>query len=86
MKRTHWCALLACALAVPSLGQQKTYNWVTGNDEAVRLDPGYYHGGPTFQASAKVPAVRVDVEAERPVRWRWYPFKIGAMQRSIRNH
>jgi hypothetical protein len=68
MKRTHWCALLACALAVPSLGQQKTYNWVTGNDEAVRLDPGYYHGGPTFQASAKVPAVRVDVEAERPVR------------------
>lgn len=69
MKTVHVCALLlTCALALPSLGQQKTYNWVTSNDETVSLDPGYYHGGPTFQPTAKAPDVRVDVEAEQPVR------------------
>ena len=47
-------------------GQQKTYNWVTGSDETVSLDPGYYHGGPTFQPSPKNLAVHVDVDAQRP--------------------
>lgn len=69
MRRTHLCALfLTCAVALPSFGQQKTFNWVAGNDETVSLDPGYYHGGPTFQPSAKASQVRVDVDAEQPVR------------------
>lgn len=69
MRTTHLCALLlACAVAAPLFGQQKTYNWVTGSDETVSLDPGYYHGGPTFQPSAKASAVHVDVDAERPIR------------------
>ncbi len=70
MRRTHVCALwLTCAMTVPSFGQQpqKTYNWVAGNDEIVSLDPGYYHGGPTFQPSAKVPDVHVDVDAQQAV-------------------
>ena len=68
MKTSNLCALLfACALAVPLFGQQKTYNWVASHDETVSLDPGYYHGGPTFQASAKVPDVHVEVYAQQPV-------------------
>jgi hypothetical protein len=42
MQTTHLCTLfLTCALVVPSFGQQKTYNWVAGNDETVSLDPGW---------------------------------------------
>ena len=68
MKSKYLCApLITWFLALPSFGQQKTYNWVPGNDETVRLDPGYYHGGPTFQASSKVKDVHVDVDAEQPV-------------------
>ena len=69
MKRTHWCAVfLACLLAAPSFGQQKIFNWVPGGDETVSLDAGYYHGGPTFESSAKATDVRVDVDAQQPVR------------------
>jgi hypothetical protein len=69
MKTIHLCALLlACAVAAPLFGQQKTYNWVTGSDETVSLDPGYYHAGPTVQPSPKNLAVHIDVDARRPVR------------------
>ena len=72
MNRTYVYALfLTCALAVPTFAQQnpqKTYSWVASNDETVSLDPGYYHGGPTFQPTAQAPDVHVDVDAERPVR------------------
>jgi len=69
MRRTHLCALLlTCAVAVPSFGQQKTFNWVRGNDETVSLDPGYYHGGPTFQPTPKAADIHIDVDAEQPVR------------------
>jgi hypothetical protein len=68
MRRTHLCALfLTCAVALPSFGQQKTFNWIPGGDETVSLDPGYYHGGPTVQPNAKTSDVRVDVDAQRPV-------------------
>lgn len=68
MKSGHFCALmLTCALASSSFGQRKTFNWVAGNDETVSLDPGYYHGGPTLQSSAKAPEVHVDVDAQQPV-------------------
>ena len=68
MKMEHWCALLlACNLAIPLWGQQKTYNWVPSDDETVRLDPGYYHGGPTFQPSPRMRDVHVDVDAQQPV-------------------
>lgn len=69
MSRTHlWALLLTCAATLPSFGQQKTFNWIPGNDETVSLDPGYYHGGPTFQPSAKAPDIHIDVDAEQPVR------------------
>jgi hypothetical protein len=57
-------------LALPSFGQQnqqKTFNWVPGNDETVSLDPGYYHSGSTYQPSAQTKDVHVDIEAAQPV-------------------
>lgn len=68
MNKGLLCVLLVCCLfAVPSFGQQKTYNWVAGDDETVSLDPGYYHSGPTFQPNLKMAEVHVDVDAEQPV-------------------
>jgi len=59
--------LLAFALAVPSFGQQKTYDWVQGNDETVRLDPGYYHTSPPYQPASGARSMHVDVDAQQPV-------------------
>src|SRR5260370_36832337 len=59
--------LFICALAPPSFGQQKTYNWVAGNDETVRLDPGYYHSGPTYQPGPGTRTIHVDIDAQQPV-------------------
>ncbi len=59
--------LFICALATPSFGQQKTYNWVAGNDETVRLDPGYYHSGPTYQPGSGTRVIHVDIDAQQPV-------------------
>jgi hypothetical protein len=68
MKTAHLCALVfACVLAVPSFGQQKTFNWVPGSDETVSLDPGFYHAGPSLQPSAKARDVHVDIDAQQPV-------------------
>lgn len=68
MKTTSLCwLLLACLPASPSLAQQKVYNWVTGNDETVSLDPGYYHAGPTFQQGPRTSSVHVDIQAQQPV-------------------
>jgi len=59
--------LLASALAVPSFGQQKAYNWVQGNDETVRLDPGYYHTSQPYQPAPGARSLHVDVDAQQPV-------------------
>jgi hypothetical protein len=59
--------LLIFALAVPSFGQQKTYNWVQGNDETVRLDPGFYHTSPPYQPGSGARSMHVDVDAHQPV-------------------
>ena len=61
---------LACALPVVSFGQQdsqKRYAMVAGNDETVRLDPGYYHTGPAYQPGWEGKKVQVDVDADKPV-------------------
>src|SRR5260370_22811072 len=59
--------LFICALATPSFGQKKTYNWRAGNDEPVRLDPGYYPPGPTYQPGSGTRAIHVDIDAQQPV-------------------
>jgi hypothetical protein len=67
--RTLW---LICALAMPLFiqqmsSQQKAYNWVPGNDETVRLDPGYYHTGPTYPPGSGARMIHVDISGQQPV-------------------
>ena len=61
--------LLTSALASSSLGQQKTYNWVQGNDETVRLDPGFYHTSPPYQPGPGARSMHVDIDAHQPGPW-----------------
>jgi hypothetical protein len=71
MKALNLFSLFAvCALVTASFGQQnpqKAYNWVPGTDEVVRLDPGYYHDGPTYQPGWAGKKIQVEVDAEQPV-------------------
>jgi hypothetical protein len=67
MKAASMYTLLLAFLAVPSFGQQKTYDWVQGNDETVRLDPGYYHTSPPYQPASGARSMHVDVDAQQPV-------------------
>lgn len=64
-------ALLAsCGVAAVSFAQQntqKTFEWQLSNDEIVRLDPGYYHTGPTYQPGWEGKKIQIEVEAEKPV-------------------
>jgi hypothetical protein len=59
--------LFTCVLAVPAFGQQKTYDWIPGNDQTVRLDPGYYYADQVYKPAPGTRSVHVDIEAQRPV-------------------
>lgn len=61
--------LLACAFSGPSFGQQpeRVFNWLTGNQEDVRLDPANYHAGQTYHASGDGGNMQVDIKSELPV-------------------
>ena len=58
---------LICTLTISAFSQQKTYNWIAGNDETVRLDPGYYHTGPTYSPGPGARTVHVDINGQQPV-------------------
>ncbi len=45
MRNTFIKALLLCAVATPSFGQDRVFNWVPANDETVQMDPADYHTG-----------------------------------------
>jgi hypothetical protein len=61
----------ALALVLVSLGsgfaQDKVFNWVPANSEAVRLDPGYYHAGRVYRPGAGGGNINVDIESQKPV-------------------
>jgi hypothetical protein len=59
--------MLACALVGSSAGQDKVFNWVPANTEAVRLDPGEYHAGDVYRPGANGGNMHVDIESEKPV-------------------
>jgi hypothetical protein len=67
MKAASISLLLAGALTLPSSGQQKIYDWIQGNDETVRLDPGFYHASPPYQPSHGARSMHVDIDAQQPV-------------------
>jgi hypothetical protein len=59
--------LLVSALAAPSFGQQKVFNWLPANDETVRLDPANYHTGRTYHPGPNGGNIHVDIKAQQPI-------------------
>jgi len=59
--------VLASALAAPSFGQQRVFNWTPGNEESVRLDPANYHAGQTYHPGSNGGNIHVDIKAQQPV-------------------
>src|SRR4029077_2277032 len=59
--------LAICAVAVPSFGQQRVFNWLPANDESVRLDPANYHTARTDRPNSAGASNHVDIKAEKPV-------------------
>lgn len=52
---------------VPSLAQDRVFNWLPANDETVRLDPANYHTGRTYHPNASGQNNHVDIKAQKPV-------------------
>jgi hypothetical protein len=68
MKASYILAVLfICVLCMPVFGQQKTYDWVPGNDETVRLDPGYYYTGAVHQSGWGTRTFHADIDSQTPV-------------------
>jgi hypothetical protein len=59
--------LAICAVAVPSFGQERVFNWQPANDESVRLDPANYHSGRTYHPGPNGGNLNVDIKAQQPV-------------------
>lgn len=68
MKTTVIVALLlTCAFPSVLFGQQMRFDWLPANDEAVQLDPAYYHSGKVFRAGPQGGNIHVDIQAQQPV-------------------
>jgi hypothetical protein len=67
MNRTVLALCIACVLTGSSFGQDKVFNWVPANTEAVRLDPGDYHAGHVYRPGSNGGNMHVDIESDRPV-------------------
>ena len=59
--------LLTCALAGPSFGQQRVFNWLPANDETVLLDPANYHTARTYHPGPNGGNIHVDIKSQKPV-------------------
>ena len=57
----------ACSATGSAFAQDRTFNWVPANAEAVRLDPGYYHAGHVYRPGSSGGNMHVDIESEKPV-------------------
>ena len=61
-------SLAILILAGISAGQQqRIFDWVTANDETVRLDPANYHSGPIYHPAGDGGNNHVDIKARLPV-------------------
>jgi hypothetical protein len=67
MKATLSLALaFACSIG-SAVAQDRTFNWVAANSEAVQLDPGYYHAGHVYRPGSSGGNMHVDIESAKPV-------------------
>ena len=69
MKIPKIVMIAAIAFAVPAFAQQgpRRFDWVPANNETVRLDPAYYHGGRTYHPGADGGNLHVEIQAAKPV-------------------
>jgi len=58
-------AVVVFVCASPALAQQKAFEWQSGTEESVRLDPANYHGGKSYGAQGGT--IHVDISAQQPV-------------------
>lgn len=65
MRNTFIKALLLCAVAAPSFGQDRVFNWVRANDETVQMDPADYHTGRVYRPAPGGGNIHVDISARR---------------------
>jgi hypothetical protein len=66
MKYLGAVALVLVSLATAS-AQDKVFDWVPANSEAVRLDPGYYHAGHVYRPGPDGGNMHADIDSEKPV-------------------
>ena len=67
MKLVIVLLVMSAATIAPASAQDKVFDWVQANSEAVRLDPGYYHAGHVYRPGPDGGNLHVDIEAEKPV-------------------
>ena len=54
-------------MSLCSFAQQKVFDWLPANDEAVRLDPANYHSARTYHPAPGGGGMHVDIKAQMPV-------------------
>jgi hypothetical protein len=67
MKSLGVVFVLASLALGSAAAQDKVFDWVPANAEAVRLDPGYYHAGHVYRPGPDGGNMHVDIESEKPV-------------------
>lgn len=58
---------LTLAVVAGASAQDRQFDWVAANTEAVRLDPGYYHAGHVYRPGSSGGNMHVDIAADKPV-------------------
>ncbi len=67
MRKACFLTFVTCALAGSAWGQEKAFDWVRANAEAVQLDPADYHTGRVYRPGPRGGNIHVDIQAKQPV-------------------
>src|SRR5437868_2359700 len=67
MKKFGVLVVFTCVVAGPSLAQERVFNWVRANSEAVQLDPADYHTGRVYHPGSDGGNIHVVIQAKQPV-------------------
>ncbi len=68
MRHLGFIALLLCAAScLAQEGDEKVFEWVPASQEAVQLDPSFYHTGRVYRPGSQGGNLHVDIEAALPV-------------------
>jgi hypothetical protein len=59
--------LLSLTLAGLVLAQEKAFEWITADDETVRLDPANFHAGRTYRPGPQGGNIHLEIQAHLPV-------------------